>query len=720
MYPIYQFYLVVGTAERRVYPIYSDSLNKEWTQESGERFFRERLSGELSFVGPDFAYIMAQPFGTKFTLLVRISQDAGTSWADYWRGVFTLTDCKVNVDDASITVEPAPVDQYQTILAGIEKEFDIVSLKPEMAQVKLDKRPMLQVYRTGESVIGCWLGNMWWEQECEAVTDSAELSRCGFSLCASVNAVQVSGETVPDISGGVTISGAEAVRPPFTIAISGTVTLTATKQYIVDGDDEYYLYTLTLTRTGLAGGWTRTWRMNYDVGTFAGMRFELQPTGNASGVAVVNFPIFSVYARLLTDALEYGSQGTSPLPVDDMAGMAAVYERVIGYRDSDAIVVSSRKTATPTEYGLFAPGQYYQYPTTAQLGAAAFPMARNSWDDFSMWFVEPVIDIETYGVTEYVIKDAYPLAGVISKLLEQIAPGVTYADDALHSLFFAGQASPSFNYPLFITPKSNAIAAGYDTPAQKGVITLRQVFDMLRDCFRCYWYIDTANQLHIEHVKFFDNGLSYGIAGVQVDLTTLTILRNGKTWSEGTNKYSFDKQSLPARYQFAWMDNCTRLFNGLPINVISPYIEEGRVEQIQAMQFSSDVDFMRSNPGGVSKDGFALLCANTSGSSYKVAYWAVSVDDVSYKLQNGPLSFYYLALNYYPYDLPAVDYEINGARYTALGTKKPKKQSVVFPSINDPDPMRLITTPIGNGSVEKISVNLSSRKVEADLRYGAE
>lgn len=719
MYPIYKFTLFAGTAnERRVYPIYSD-LSKEWTQESGERFFREALSGDLTFAGPDYDFIIGLAFGVKIPILVSISQDAGAAWVDYWKGQFTITDCTVNEDDKSIKVNPSPIDQYTDILNGVEKEFDIVSLKPAMAQVKLDKRPMLQVYRTGESVIGCWLGRMWWEQECEAVTDAAELARCGFSLCASRSAVQISGNINPDVTGGITVSGAGAVSPPFSITI-GNATLTATEQYIETPDDEHYEYSLSLTRSGLAGGWSRSWRMNYIIGTFSQMTFELQPYGNASGVATVNFPIFDVYARLLTDALDYGNTSSIPTPANDMAGMAGIYSRVLGYKDSNAVVVSTNKTSTPTEYGLFSPGLYYAYPVPATLGAAAYPMARNSWDDFSIWFVEPAVDIEIYGVTEYAIKDAYPLAGVISTLLGQIAPGITYADDALHSLFFVGQAAPSFSQKLFITPKSNAIAAGYDTPAQKGVITLRQVFDMLRDCFRCYWYIDTARQLHIEHVRYFDNGLSYTGAGVQIDLTTLTVLRNGRKWSQGVNTYNFDKQSLPARYQFAWMDTVTRLFNGLPIDIISPYIQEGQVEQMQVMQFTSDVDFMRCNPSGVSKDGFALLCATADGDSFKVAYYDAVLDDITYHLQNGPLSFYYLELNYYPFDLPAVDYEIDGTAYVAQDVKKPKTQEVTFPAMNDPDPMRLITTSLGNGRVEKLSVNLQSREVKATLKYAAQ
>lgn len=723
MYPIYKFLLTASGTTRRSYPVYGEGLQKEWTLEGGERFFRERLTGDLTFEGEDYTFIRGYLFGTVFSLTVQISQDAGDSWTDYWTGEFTLADCTVNEDNETITVQPSPVDKYAALLDGIEKEFDIVKLTPAMAKVTLDKRPMLQVYRSGANVVGCWLGGMWWEQDCEAVEDSSELARCGFSLCASQSAVMVSGNIYPDATGGATLSGPEATRPPFTITGDNFV-LTATWQHVIDGDDDYGIYTLTLVKYGAAAPkWTRQWRENYDSPhILAGRSFELSPNESATGIATINFCIFDVYARILTDAIDYGNVATIPLPANDMAGMSGIYERVIGYANSDAVIVSTRKTSNPTEYGLFEPGKYYQVPTTAVFGAAVFPMARNAWDDFSMWFVEPAIDIETYGVTQYTIKDAYPLASVISKLLLQIAPTLTFTEDALHSLFLYGEgvSDPYFNYRLFLTPKSNALGAGYDTPAMKGAITLRQVFDMLRDVFRCYWYID-GSALRIEHVKFFDNGLSYSAAGVGADLTTLAVLRTGKTWGWDTSKYKYDKQILPARYQFAWMDEVTRPFNGNAIDIVSQFVQKDQVEQIQVMQFTTDVDYMRCNPSGCSKDGFALLCGtlDTNTNGYKVPYFTTEQNDIEYKLQNGPLSFVYLQ-RYYLYDLPARNYRIDGQAGTALGVKKPKTQEVIYPAQNDPDPMRLVKTPLGNGTVEKMSVNLSSRKTQVTLKYVAE
>lgn len=88
---------------------------------------------------------------------------------------------------------------------------------------------------------------------------------------------------------------------------------------------------------------------------------------------------------------------------------------------------------------------------------------------------------------------------------------------------------------------------------------------MLRDCFKCYWFIEDG-KFKIEHIQYFRNGGSYsGGVVLSHDLTKELNLRNGKPWAFNTSEYSFDKVDLPERYQFKWMDDVTAAFEGLPI-----------------------------------------------------------------------------------------------------------------------------------------------------------
>ena len=72
------------------------------------------------------------------------------------------------------------------------------------------------------------------------------------------------------------------------------------------------------------------------------------------------------------------------------------------------------------------------------------------------------------------------------------------------------------------------------------------------------------------------------------------------------------------------------------------------------------------------------------------------------------------------YDLPAKDVTINGEETRIPQTSRKKKQKLKFPSIEDIDATKLIKTYLGNGQIEKISVNLSSRMSEVTLKYDTE
>ena len=185
------------------------------------------------------------------------------------------------------------------------------------------------------------------------------------------------------------------------------------------------------------------------------------------------------------------------------------------------------------------------------------------------------------------------------------------------------------NFDLFIVPKSNIITAGYDQPAQKAPVTLKRILDMLRDCFRCYWFVDDQNRFRIEHISFFRNGGTYeqGDPNIGRDLTVEQVTRNGKKWAFGTSQFQFDKPEMAARYQFGWMDDVTQLFDGNPIDIVSKYVNPDNIEQIDVSQFTSDVDYILLNPGEISKDGFVLLSAKggekLSGLSYQQGAFSV-------------------------------------------------------------------------------------------------
>lgn len=630
MNPIYKFTLSANGQSQQAYPVYKDDLAIEYALEQNQKFYRGKLSGKLIFEGPDYEFIISRAFDTQFMFEIYISHNAGQTWESYWHGMFWKTDCEFDENNKIITVTPDTEDAYIDVLNGLDKEYNLIDLAPDMAKVNADKRPMIQVYIPGQSVIGCFLSGMWWEQECEPVEEtdvvviggqerSALEYKYRFRLNKSMvlaNSESTTSPVLPEFfyrdvqdrfnpyyvgvqefqaSNGeyvfsyfYTDAGGQAGQYAIACAILRASDNLVMWQYVWQGAAPPVVempYTITLTPTPGAGS-----------------------TGNARIVLTQQ----SVYARFVCDTDSVGALQTYDLPDDDLVSDNRNYHKVLGYYIPRTISFSDRLTATPTQWGLYQPGMYYNPPYSIY-GAEFFPVARSAWGRNSIWFSFYIFDwiIEQSARKTFTINHAYPLSSAISAILKQIAPNITHEATPEYSEFLYGDNWLSYRQTLLITPKSNIILSGYDQPAQKAPITLQDILAMLRDCFRCYWYIDTQNRLRIEHVLYFLNGGSYlGYADDGVDLTKQLVPRNNKPWAFGQKKYSYDKPDMPERYQFAWMDDVTQLFEGFPINILSNYVNKGRIEQITINSFTSDVDFMLLNPSAVSKDGFCLMAAS--------------------------------------------------------------------------------------------------------------
>lgn len=708
MNPVYKFEL----NGQPVSPVYGPGLAKNFDLQGGEQFFRETLSGELTFVSGDYAMIRVMPIDFQFLLDMYISYDGGRTWSLYWQGTFWKTDCKFDDDDKKVTVQPTVKDAYLDVLTGLDREYNLIDLVPEIRAVKADKRPLIQIYTPGESVIGCFLSGMWWEQECEAITSDSDLvSLYHFGLKGNYRVIEVSGSSFP----------------PVPAVIVGDVPST-TNYSIVQGD---YRFEYNVTTYG-----NNQWRELYMVYYQNVLSWEadlitnnpgvipntvvLSPVGSASGTLTLRLRDISIYGRLIVDTPTNLGVPYPRIPEDDIVPDNRNYHYCGPFTQFE-IAFSTQLSPIPTQWGLYQPGKYYQAPDTQH---DYFPVSRSTWAASSLWLVSSLHPAEDQWRQPFVIRDAYPLSSVISVLLGQFAPEVTHQASADYSDFLYGQnAIRGIEQTLLLAPKSNIISSGYDQPAQKAPITLRGVLNILRDCFRCYWYIDEQNRFRIEHIQFFRNGGSYDVLPTAtIDLTTEHVRRNGKPWAWSTGKYSFEKPEMAARYQFEWMDDVTQQFEGWPIDIVSRYVNPEKVEQISISNATSDIDYILLNPNEISKDGFVLLSAvEVQGENYQyeLPYLTFEQGVSQSILQNGNAAFVFLQ-RYYFYDLPAQVYKIDGQQNVALGIKKLKIQDVSFPAIYDPSLLHLVRTFLGDGQIQKLSINLSSRQATATLRYDTE
>lgn len=732
MTPKYRFFLQIGEdgTKQTVRPNYKDDLTLDYELETNQRFYRAKLSGKINFVRADYDIINDAPFDSEFFLYIEKSDDWGQTYNQYYKAKFMKTDCTFNDDDKLVTVKPETTDQYDDVLAGLEKEYNLIELAPQIEFLTIRKRPLIQIYVPGDSIVSCFLGGTNWEQDANATTDqNALIQTYYFTLCNILKEIQITSHGSPAV-----ISGFYTGR----MATGASANNFEGKLY-PELNVNYYIYISQKRIDGLPFGAVAveirkqsddTAMFRYTKSTtspFDTLEFDLTAVegSGATGTMHADMKSYNIYARYLCDVEKIDDLNTYPLPADDIVDNNRNYRRAIGYA-IDVAFISNNFSDTPTEWGLADNGKYFAPPYSIY-GQTFYPIARSTWRYASLWFGFYLFDwiLEEKARKAYTLRDAFTLSSCINVLLKEFAPGITHEATPEYSQFLYNTNNPISrqSFKLLISQKSNIINGEYQTPAQKAPVTLQQIMTMLRDIYKCYWYIEDG-KFKIEQINWFRNGGSYGYSPIiDYDLTQLENVRNGKKLAFATSEYSFDKVDMPERYQFEWMDDVTTPFDGLPIEITSKYVTAGKIEEINISNFTSDIDLMLLNPGAISSDGFALFAAVTpsGGGQLELPFTRQTVDNVEYYLQNGYLAFINIQPTYWVYDMPARNFKINNFPNYAIGIERKKKQTLNFPAgTTDPNPMQLVKTYIGNGQVDKLSVNLCSRNIKATLKYDTE
>ncbi len=705
---------------------YYNELAKKYAKESQQEFFRISLDGKIKFLGSDFEKIYESSLNDELIFVIEKQNTTTKEWYEYYKGKFNKTDCKFDAERKICEPTFSALDLYTQILNSYENTYDLIKLAPELTKIDMFKRSLIQVYVRGADSITNFFGGTYWEDDVNEAVDSADdlINKYFFAYIRTGNEFYIEGAGIAEVNGVYAgINGHWPNGKGYTCYMKASEALHQDYIYVKRDSDDVDLYRSVKQWSYLTEGDAYINRED----------IEMVNINNADDKFTIKSPfVYHIYQRLLCDIDTM--PGTTPLqthdlPIDDFVTGNKNYKKCIGLKGGN-FFCTSRTVKEPTRYGINDYGEYFTnkfIPSSVSV-ARTLPISRNSWANASLWYA---YDNTIYGLWEqslrkkYTLKDSYSIGSVIKSLLSKIAPTIRHEATAEYSKFLYADTSPITvnKFYVFITQKTNILKGQYDQAAQKAETTLKDIMNMLRDCFRCYWYIEN-NKFKIEHISYFMNGGSYNSgAQIQLDFTKLNDMFNRKHTSYFQSEIEFNKSELNSRYEFNWMDDVTELFGQVTIDVLAKYVQQDKKEDINVSQFSSDVDFMMFSPSNFSDDGFALLCATKNGSNYElpiITSTLIDSDGNSYQAtsQNWFASWTFLASNFYMYDMPAYQIKINtiSGAY-AYRIKRCLKHNIEFPLAEDLDEMKLIKTSFGNGKIDEYSVNLNTRIVKANLLY---
>lgn len=709
-----------------VNPHYKD-LNKKYAKESGQEFFRISLDGKINLFGQDYEFVQNSDLEDQLIFIINKYNESSEKWIEYYKGEFNKTDCKFDYDKRKCELKTTAIDEYTNAINKYNNTYDLIKLAPEISKINLYKRSLMQVYILGANSITNFFGGTYWEADInEAVDSSTDLiNKYHFSYIKAGNEFYVKNAGIDAVNGVYAGTNGQWDQWNGYTCYFGTETPGIKAYiYIKRNSDDTILYQSKNQYIFLE-------KDNCYIGRDD---IKMININDSSDIFTIESPfVYHIYRRLLcdVDAVEdsEGVKSTYDLTLDDFVTDNRNYKKCIGLKGG-MFFCTSRAVDEPTKFGLNDYNQYFTnqfIPKTAGLGRA-LPISKNSWANASLWYVYD----SSYELFEeklrkqYTLKDSYSIAAAIKAILKKIDPMLSHDSTPEYSQFLYGDTNPLGldRFYVYITQKTNILKGNYDQAAQKAETSLEELMKMLRDCFRCYWYIED-NKFKIEHIYYFMNGGSYSSqTNYQLDFTSLTDQFNKKLSSYFQSEIEFEKSDLNHRYEFAWMDDVTDLFGGVTIDVKSNYIQKDKSEEISIGQFSSDVDYMLFNPSNFSDDGFALLCpVKTEDGSLELPVIIVEnlidENDEVYKaiIQNWYASWIYLQ-NFYMWDMPASKIESNVTSSVYVqGIKKCMKHTIEFPSKEDLDELELIKTIFGNGKIDEMSFNINTRQAKVNLLY---
>lgn len=741
-------------------PVYSKLL-KESEKEADQQYMTSKLNGKVSFFNDDYDFI--SPLLNKY---IYILENIASGKRDV--AYFTKPDCEIDTLTKKATVNLQTKDIYSLIKAKWATRYNILEALPETASIKSTKMPVVQLYLLGAPTAISFVGNNFIETEVsEKKTDLDDVAAFGFWTADVLLEIEIRGCPIQEANGLYVGS-----------AGSGILSLSTNKSYFIQPSSPnpgpFYLSKM---EEGVATRLYKSTHAIYPAAIYPAVEdklywqygnasFDMVEVNSGATVAFSGLPpiYYYVTARVLADK-SYSPElfPIQPVPPSDFVNTGWNYKACINFagRPSSSstfmsVYISGKSLEEPTPYGKNDFGTYFIYdldrgPTASKPIA---PVGKDMWANSSIW-AQPnnIYGSEIMGLlfTEYEIKDCIPISEALKAVIKKAGLPISHEATLEYSAFLYGRVWPGDigtlqegHFSVFISQITNLLKTNYSQAAQKAEVSLKELLDELAILFKCYWFIDSQNRLRIEHISYFLQGGTYNEATrvIGADLTTSQDKFNLKKFAYDQQKISFDSSSFASSYKFMWPSIAFEQFNIEKLAFYDSYLTDSEAKEITSNIFASDISAMTLQPEKFSNDGFALLCPIRSigeGLQLPITTFKVkkqsNVENLEYLVTtlNGLASWNNL-IYFHMWGMPGshinpqgligrcsdndttiVDYPTEVKSVERIV----KQENVVFIPTGDIATNSLIKTNIGEGSIEKLSVDIDTNLTTATLKYEA-
>ena len=151
-------------------------------------FYRDSLTGDITFHNKDFATVSEMDLTTKGLFL--ITKDNNSLM---YKQEFSKVDFEIDYFRKSAKLKLKTVDAYTDILAKQDKKFNITKLGATMANIAVSMRPVIQLYAMGSDVVSSYYQGSYSEGPTSEAQDDFKtlVGQYHFAYCASAQEFEI-------------------------------------------------------------------------------------------------------------------------------------------------------------------------------------------------------------------------------------------------------------------------------------------------------------------------------------------------------------------------------------------------------------------------------------------------------------------------------------------------------------------------------------------------